>query len=54
VEADQCTLESMARNNLKLLDELEKEFFGFTIRDGVKIPNHPEYWSVKECEPQVL
>lgn len=50
VESDHRKLEESARNTLKLLNDLEKEFFGFTLRDGMLVPDHPEYWSIKEGE----
>ncbi len=53
-EADQRTLEEMARANLSLLDELKEAFFGYEIQGERVIPHHPEYWSIKEGEPQVL
>lgn len=48
VEADQQNLEATARNTLTLLNDLEKEFFGFTLQEGMVVPDHPEYWSIKE------
>jgi hypothetical protein len=54
VESDQQKLEATARNTLKLLNDLEKEFFGFTVREGMVVPDHPEYWSIKEGEPLVF
>lgn len=53
VLTEQRALEDLARNALKLLDQLEREFFGFTLRDGMVVPNHPEYWSIKEGESLV-
>lgn len=53
VEADHRKLEEMARTTLKLLNELEQEFFGFTVRDGMVIPDHPEYWAIKDGESLV-
>ena len=40
-------LEEMARNTLKLLNELEGEFFGFTMQGEIVVPDHPEYWSIQ-------
>lgn len=54
VESDQQKLEETARNTLKLLNDLEKEFFGFTLREGMIVPDHPEYWSIKEGESLVF
>ena len=48
VESDQQKLEETARNMLKLLNDLEREFFGFTLREGIVVPDHPEYWSIKQ------
>jgi hypothetical protein len=53
IEADQQKLETIARNALLLLNELEREFFGFKLRDGMVVPDHPEYWSIKEVESLV-
>lgn len=54
VESDQQKLEETARNTLTLLNDLEKEFFGFTLREGMIVPDHPEYWSIKEGESLVF
>jgi hypothetical protein len=54
VEADQQTLVEMAKANLSLLDEMTQEFFGYDIECERVVPNHPEYWTIKEGEPQVL
>lgn len=54
VESDQQKLEATARNTLKLLNDLEQEFFGFTLREGMVVPDHPEYWSIKEGESLVF
>lgn len=47
VEADHLKLEETARNTLTLLNDLEREFFGFKVQEGVVVPDHPEYWSVE-------
>lgn len=54
VESDHQKLEEMARNTLKLLNDLEQEFFGFTVQEGMIVPDHPEYWSIKEGESLVF
>jgi hypothetical protein len=54
VEADQQTLKRTAQANLHLLDELKEEFFGYDIEGERVVPNHPEYWSIKEGEPLIL
>ena len=38
VESDQQKLEETARNTLKLLNDLEREFFGFTLRERIVVP----------------
>jgi hypothetical protein len=48
VESERRKLEETARNNLNLLNELEKQFFGYRVMDGIVVPNHPEYWSLEE------
>lgn len=54
VESDQQRLEETARNTLKLLNDLEQEYFGFSVREGMVVPDHPEYWSIKEGESLVF
>lgn len=55
VEADHLKLEVTARDTLKLLNDLEQEFFGFKVQEGVVVPDHPEFWSVmKPPEPSML
>jgi hypothetical protein len=54
VEADYLKLEERARNTLNLLNDLEREFFGFKVQEGVVVPDHPEYWSVKDGESIVF
>ena len=54
VEADHLKLEETARNTLTLLNELEREFFGFKVQEGIVVPDHPEYWSVKGGESMAL
>jgi hypothetical protein len=46
VEADRQKLEATARNTVVLLNALLREFFGFKFREGVVVPDHPEYWSI--------
>ncbi len=50
IEADQKRLEDMARQTLLLLNEFVREFFGFLVRDGLVIPDHPEFWSTNDRE----
>jgi hypothetical protein len=50
VESDQQKLIETARNTLKLLNDLEREFFGFSVRDGMVVRDHPEYWSIPDGE----
>ena len=50
VKADHLKLQETARNSLKLLNDLGREFFGFKVQEGVVLPDHPEYWSVKGGE----
>jgi hypothetical protein len=54
VESDQRKLEETARNTLLLLNDLEQEFFGFDVNEGVIVPHHPEYWSIREGESLVF
>jgi hypothetical protein len=48
VDADHLKLQETARNTLKLLYDLEREFFGFKMQDGIVVPDHPEYWSLSD------
>ena len=50
VESDRRKLEETARNTLLMLNELEQEFFGCDVNEGVIVPHHPEYWSIKDGE----
>jgi hypothetical protein len=54
VESDTHLLEEMARTSLGLVNDLAREFFGYSQRDGVIVPDHPEYWSASEEEMPVL
>ena len=54
VKADHLKLRETARNSLKLLNDLGREFFGFKVQEGVVLPDHPEYWSVKDGEPMTF
>jgi|GEM_PF-303623 len=54
VESDQQKLEETARNTLLMLNDLEQEFFGFDVNEGVVVPHHPEYWSIKDGESLVF
>ncbi len=54
VESDQRQLEETARKTLSLLYDLEVEFFGYDVSEGIVIPHHPEYWSIKEGESLVF
>ena len=54
VESDQQKLEATARYTLTLLNDLERVFFGFTLREGMVVPDHPEFWSIKEGESPVF
>lgn len=42
--ADQVRLESDAKSIMKLLNELQDEFFGFKLKNGIAVAHHPEYW----------
>jgi hypothetical protein len=53
-EIDQQMLQAMARANLNLLDELKEELFGYDIQGERVVPNHPEYWTIREGEPEVV
>lgn len=40
VKSDQQKLEETARNTLTMLKDLEREFFGFAVGDGIVVPDH--------------
>jgi hypothetical protein len=54
VESDHLKLEETARNTLNLLNKLEQDFFGYTVLEGLVVPDHPEYWSIKDGESLVF
>ena len=33
---------------------LEEDFFGYSVQDGFIVPDHPEYWSIREGETPVF
>ena len=37
-------------NTLRLLNDLERELFGFSVREEMVVPDYPECWSIKEDE----
>ncbi len=39
---------------LKLLNDLGTEFFGYSVSEGMVVPDHPEYWSIKEGQSLVF
>lgn len=47
-------LEESARSSLELLNGLEKQLFTYTIRDGILLPDNPEYWSIEEGESALV
>jgi hypothetical protein len=49
-ESDRQKLEDMARHTLQLLNALAHEFFGFAVRDGIVVPDHPENGAIKDGE----
>jgi hypothetical protein len=53
-DSDSQLLEEMARSSLALVEDIAREFFGYSQRDGVVIPDHPEYWSASEEVKPVL
>jgi hypothetical protein len=53
-ESGSHLLEDVARSSLALLSDLQRQFFGYTQRDGAVIPDHPEYWVAWEEEKPLL
>jgi hypothetical protein len=47
-------LEEFTRSTLGLLEDIAGRFFGHSERDGIVIPDHPEYWLAYEAEMPVL
>jgi len=54
VECDRQKLEETACHTMTLLNDLERQFFGFSVRDGILVPDHPEYWATKDGESLVF
>ncbi len=54
VDSDRHLLEEAARSGVRLVNDLASEFFGYSQRDGVIVPDHPEYWSASVEEMPVL
>lgn len=54
VETDEKKLEDIAERTLKLLSDLEQQFYGFQIQDGMLVPTHPEYWKTRNGEALVF
>lgn len=54
VESDQRKLEETARTILLLLNDLEQEFFGFTVREGAIYPDYPGDWQIEGSQPSVF
>jgi hypothetical protein len=52
VDSETQLLEEAARSSLTLAEGIAREFFGYSQRDDVVVPDHPEYWSaVEEVKP---
>lgn len=41
-------LESLAKEKINLLHQIQQEIFGFNIRKGKVVPKHPEYWDADD------
>jgi hypothetical protein len=54
VDSEKRLLEETARTSLGPVNDLAREFFGYSQQDGVIVPNHPEYWSASAEETPVL
>lgn len=54
VESGHHKLEETARSTLTMLNDLEREFFGFSVLEGVIIPEHPEYWAISDGQSLVF
>lgn len=53
-DPERSRLEETARTAVEVVNDVEREFFGCSQRDGVIVPDHPEYWSASEEESHVL
>jgi hypothetical protein len=54
VDSDKHLLEETAQISVGIVNDLATKFFGYSQRDGVIIPDHPEYWSASKEETPVL
>jgi hypothetical protein len=54
VDSEMRRLEETAETSLTLLEDLAKEFFGYSQRGSVIVPDHPEYWAVPQEGTPVL
>lgn len=52
--SDKQQLEESAKTGLSLTKELVQDYFGYAQREGVIIPNHPEYWQAAREEAPVV
>jgi hypothetical protein len=50
-DSDRRLLREAAESSLSLVNDLARAFFGYTERVGVKVADHPEYWSAFEENP---
>ena len=54
IQNDRQTLEELSREKTRLLVEIEKEVFLFTLVDGKINPENPKYWDISGNQAQVF
>ena len=53
IDESERSLDDIAGEKLRLLSEVEKHFFAFSISDGMLVPKNPEYWPLSNGETLV-
>lgn len=48
IEQDRQKLETLAKEKLTYLKDIEKELFAYSAKDGNLIPKYPKYWDQKQ------
>lgn len=54
VENEKKKLEAISRSKIKLLAEIEKTIFAYSINNGKIIPKHPKYWDMGNDHMEVF
>ncbi len=48
IEQNRSSLQVLAKSKAQLLLEMEREIFGYFVKEGAIIPHHPKYWDLNE------